>query len=119
MKLKLISISNHGDYNKEFVDLLATSDCQIGEHILADTTYKNENTVSNKLRHTYWFPNKEIKSGEYVRIFTGSGSAGTVISPNGSTIHKLYWGLKTAVWNDEGDSAVLMQIAEWKAHKVK
>ncbi len=119
MKLKFVSIQSHGDYNKEFADLQATEDCDIGKYLLTDSTYTKENTVSNKLRHVYWFPDKQVKAGEYVRIFTRPGTSDTITSPNGSVIHKLYWGLKTAVWNDDGDSAILMEIAAWKHHPVK
>jgi hypothetical protein len=118
MDLNIHSIQNHGDQTKEFIDLVASVDCEIGDYQLADTTYTAENVVSNKLRHVYWLPNKNIKAGEYVRVFTGAGTPDTVKSSNGTVIHKLFWGLREGVWNDKGDSALLMKITQWQHFKV-
>ena len=119
MNLEIISIHNHGDQTKEYVDLKATEDCDIGHYLLADTTYTKTNLVSNKLRHIYWLPDKPIQKGEFVRIFTRTGTGEKITTPNGSIVHTIFWGLKTPIWNDAGDSAVLMHIDSWSHFKVK
>lgn len=118
MDLKIHSIQNRSDQSKEYIDLVATSDCDIGRYQLADSTYTAQNLVSNKLRHVFWLPDKIVKAGEYFRVFTGTGTDGTVTTPNGSVVHKIYWNLKQAVRNDASDTALLMKIEGWQQFKV-
>lgn len=119
MKLKIISVHGHGDFDKEHVFLQALENCDIGKYALADSTYTDADHVSNKLRHFYWFADKEIKKGEYVSLWTGKGTNTVTKTDKGVPIHRFYWGLDKAVWNDTGDCAVLLEINTWQFFKVK
>ncbi len=119
MKLKIISIHNHGDYDKEYVFLQAIEDCDIGHYAVADSTYTNAARVSNKLRHFHWFQDKAIKQGDYVSLRTGKGTDTVAKTDAGIPIHRFYWGLEKAVWNDTGDCAVLLEIPTWQFFKAK
>lgn len=114
MKLKIISLHNHGDFAKEYVLMQAQEDCDIGRYAIADSTYIDVDHVSNKLRHFHWFKDKEIKKGEYVSLWTGKGTEVTSKTDAGVPLHRLYWGLETAVWNNTGDCAVLFEINTWQ-----
>lgn len=117
MKAKVISVHNHGDFDKEYVLIRIDDDCNIGRYVVADSTYTDTGNVSNKLRHTYWFPDKSVKKGALVSLWTRSGENTTVKTEQGATIHRFYWGLKTAVWNDGGDCAVLQELNSWQFFK--
>ena len=117
MNLKIISVHNHGDFDKEYVLLKAQEDCDVGRFILADSTYTEDGKVSNKVRHTFWFPDKKIKKGELVSVWTCSGTSGKRETDSGTPIHRFYWGLKTAVWNNDGDCAVLLDVNTWQFFK--
>lgn len=119
MKLKIDKINNKGDFDKEYVTLKVLEDCDVGNYLLADSTYNDSDTVSNKLRHTFWIPDKEVLKGDIIKIFTGSGKKSSISNNDKSTTHIFYWGLKTAVWNDDGDAAILLEIASWKHKKVE
>jgi hypothetical protein len=119
MKLEIISVHNHGDYDKEYVRLQAREDCDVGRYLLADTTYTNDGKVSNKLRHTYWFPDKNIKKGDLVCVWTKPGANATTSTSTGTPIHHFYWNLQTAVWNDEGDCAALLETNTWQFFKAR
>lgn len=84
-------------------------DCDIGHYLLADSTYTSSDIVSNKLRHTFWIPDKKLKENDLVSVWTKAGSNTTAKTDNGETIHRFFWGLRTSVWNDEGDCAVLFE----------
>jgi len=118
MKLKIISIHNHGNYEKEYAYLKAVDDCDVGDFVLADTTYLTSGKVSNKLRHMFWFPDKEIEAGDAVTVWTQPGVNTTIRRDDGTKLHRFYWGLKTAVWNDAGDGAVLLYAPEWQCFRV-
>ncbi|CAM4345803.1 hypothetical protein CR156_14955 [Stenotrophomonas lactitubi] len=119
MKVKIVSIHGHGDESKEYVLLRVLDDCDIGKYQLSDTTYIKDNTVSNKLRHVYWFPDKEVSKGDLVSLWTGIGKQATVKNANGETVHRFFWGLKSAIWNDTGDAAVLQHVDQWSHFSAK
>jgi len=119
MDLKILSVHNHGKANEEYVLLEATADCDVGNYLLADSTYTSSGSVSNKLRHVFWFPDKKVKSGDLVSLRTGIGKSGEVINNAGTKVHRFYWNLKTPVWNDDKDCAVLIESANWTHKKAK
>ena len=116
MKLGIVSVSGQGDYDRELVTLKVISDCDAGSYILTDTTYTGEGEISSLLRHMYWFPDRKVWKGDFIQIYTKSGSDSSFTNKGGTTTHVLHWGLKTPVWNDDGDCAVLFAISEWQ-HK--
>ncbi|RYX94619.1 MAG: hypothetical protein EOO28_13435 [Comamonadaceae bacterium] len=119
MKLKIISVHGHGDYDKEFVKLQVQEDCEVGEFVLTDSTFTEDDKVSNKLRHTFWFPDMLVKKGSIVSVWTRTGTHSLYKTDDGKPLHRFYWGLKTPVWNDIGDCAVLMHVDMWQPFKSK
>lgn len=119
MDIELQAIKSHGDYDKEYVTLKVLSDCDSGGFLLADTTYNDDDTVSARLRHLFWLPSKEVSEGDFIRVFTRAGDDREYGNDKGTTTHVFYWGLRAAVWNDNGDCAVLFQATEWEFRRVK
>lgn len=117
MKLKIRSIQEHGDATKEYVIIDVLEDCDVGRHGLADTTFTSEHKVSNRLRHFYWFPDQNVKKGDTVKLMTGVGKNTSSTNLLGQTVYTYYWRLKSAVWNDDGDAAVLFEMSNWKTAK--
>lgn len=117
MKAKIISVHNHGDVSQEYVLIQAQEDCDTVRLVLADSTYTASGKVSNKLRHTYWLPSKQVSKGDYIVVFTGKGKSASSEDKYGVPVHRFYWGLETAVWNDDGDCAVLQELVTWQFFK--
>lgn len=121
MKVKIKSVNNRGSYEQEYVTLEVTEACEIGHHLLSDSTYTSDGKLSNKVRHIYWFPGKKVGKGDFVFLYTRGKKAGDQDSwgnKEGTTTHAFYWGLKAAVWNDEGDYAVLFEVSGWDQKRV-
>ena len=60
-------------------------------------------SVSDEADHTYYFPDGfEIGAGEAVTLRTGSGS---------DTSSDLYWGSGSPIWNNNGDTVVVVNGA--------
>ncbi|MCU7496101.1 MAG: hypothetical protein HF314_17535 [Ignavibacteria bacterium] len=116
MDLKISKVQKVGKENSEFVRLSVENDCELGEYLIADSTYTNPGQISNKLRHVYWFPDQKVKKGDTVFLVTGKGT--NSIKENGSnTIYQFHWNLNEGVWNDDGDVAVLFHEKEWEFTK--
>lgn len=117
MKLKILSIHEQGNASAEYVLLEVAQDCDLSHYGVADTTYSSENSISNKLRHFFWFPPTSVKKGELVVLRTGEGKKESFRNTSGKQVHRFYWGLKSAVWNNTGDAAVLFHLDTWKTTK--
>lgn len=114
MKLRILSIHEQGSADKEYIWLEVLEDCNLDYYGLADTTYTSNESISNKLRHFFWFPKKDVKKGQRLVLRTGTGTNDEYVTSDGKTVHRFFWGLKSAVWNNDGDAAVLFEIKTWK-----
>jgi hypothetical protein len=114
MKVKIALVHNQGRFDEEYVLLKVEESCDIGRYLLADSTYTTDGKVSNKLRHIYWFPDGAVKKGDLIIVWTKAGKDNTSETDSGVPIHHYYWGLKSAVWNDDGDCAALLELSTWQ-----
>jgi hypothetical protein len=59
MNLKVHSIDGKGKLENEviWVDVVKAVD-DLSNYLICDTTYTDDNHISNELRHVYWFPKK-------------------------------------------------------------
>lgn len=119
MKLKINRVVDYGTLESERVNLTVVEDCNLNYYILIDTTFSSENTISNKMRHTYWFKPQEVKNGDEVVLYTKAGKT-KIEDINGgkNKRYTIYWELGNSVWNNEGDAAVLFEINTWRTTKV-
>ncbi|PRB51154.1 hypothetical protein CQ009_12780 [Pseudomonas sp. MYb2] len=119
MKLRIDSVHGHGDHKEERVRLTALEDCNLHYYMISDATFAESGRLSNKHRHSKWFNSKEVKKGDRVVLYTRNGTDVTVKGDDGVVWHKVYWGLSSGVWNDDGDAAVLIRIGAWNSTAVK
>jgi hypothetical protein len=117
MKLAIRSVRSKGDIKKECVWLDVNDDIDdLHHYAICDTTY-DDGHVSNELRHIYWFTTKAVKKNDRIKLVTKPGRDRAVTTRN-KTTHVFHWRLGKTVWNKSGDTAVLLEIDEWKATRV-
>ncbi|MEE9466058.1 MAG: hypothetical protein V3W14_10860 [Candidatus Neomarinimicrobiota bacterium] len=119
MKIKINYVSDAGILKDERLVLEAIGDDDIGSYIIADSTYTSGTTISNKLRHTYWIPDKQVSKGDIIVIYTKKGQNKSRPNDAGGETHFFYWGLERTVWNMGHDVATIFKIAEWEWKKVE
>lgn len=112
MKLKIKSLRVQGNETKERLVISVLADCSLDDFMVLDNTYSNEHLLSNEDRHTYIFPFVSAKEGDVIILYTGKGTDVSKENDKGTITYYFYWGLKTPVWNDEGDCAYLVKIAD-------
>lgn len=112
MKAKIKSLVTT-DLNEERITLEILQDCDIGKYFVFDSTYASSGKPSNKVRFTYWFPNKAVKAGDFVVLYTKEGTKSEHKNRANTTTHVFYWGLKHQIWNDKKDCAVVVEINNW------
>lgn len=114
MNVEIRSIKDPGNLENERLVLKVLKDCDIGRFLTFDTTYTEDGKVSNLVRHPYWFPDKSVKGGDLVVVYTKSGRQSQKTNKNGSTSHFFYRGLERTIWNENRDCAVVLEISDWK-----
>ena len=110
MRLAILSVANKGDLKKERLVLQVCADADIGEYILLQTVY--ESGLTTHTYNTYWFPDKKVKTGDIVVVYTKEGRENEMYE-NGHRIHFLYWGLPMPIWSVEDRAPVLLHAPEW------
>lgn len=115
MNVKIKYVRNPGELNKERLVLKVLRDDDIGYYLVLDTTFTSDGGISNLVRHPYWFPDKKVKSGDIVVLYTKSGSESKKTNKDGSTSHFFYRGIDRTVWNKDEDCAVVLHITNWDA----
>jgi hypothetical protein len=71
MKLKIRRIDDNGNLDGERVIIDVKEDgANLSSYILLDTTYFDDGNVSNKHRHSYWFPNQPTEKGDVICVYT-------------------------------------------------
>lgn len=120
--LRIDRVVDYGTHTSERVEITVLRNCNLVDYILSDTTYTGENTISNAVRHTHWFKNKNVIQGDQIVLYTKPwirGLATTEQLPDNKTRHVIYWGLDSFVWNNDGDCAVLFKISNYSTYRVQ
>lgn len=113
MDLQILKIEK--EEGKEMVVMKASEDCNLASYIVFDSTYE-EDEQSNLHRHSYMFPNQNVKANDFVLLYIGDGDENNYPNRVGSTTWEFYWGLDVNVWNTNGDEVVLVKVAELKRY---
>jgi hypothetical protein len=117
MNLKVIGVEGVGDLEKERVVLQASENTDIGKFALFAANRSNEDQpFSGDIPDTYWFPFKEVKSGDFVVVYTKKGVRGEKTSDSGRTSYFYYWGYDKSKWGSNR-IAVLVNTATWTTFK--
>jgi hypothetical protein len=117
-RLEVVSIEGKGDLDTECVWLIAKENIErIELYIICDTTYTDDDHISNELRHMYWFPKRAVSRGDYIKLATKRGQNIVVDNKSNTKTHIFYWGLGHTVWNKDGDCAVLFKLEDWKTKR--
>jgi len=117
--LGILKVEDNGKLSSEYVVLKVQQDTNLKHFAVVDTTYNEDGTFSNKHKHFYKFYKREVKAGDFVHLYTKVGKDDIFTNTSKTITHRFYWNLKTSVWNNGGDIAVLYAIENWELHKVK
>ena len=117
MKLKVDGIYHRGKLSEEHVSLLVVQNCNLCNYMIMDTTFAEGGLISNEHRHVKWLPEIEVTAGMMVALWTGTG-ANRIEVHGGITWQYVFWNSGTHIWNNDGDAAVLLELASWETTAV-
>ena len=114
MKLKISHIADPGNLDKERIAIEVDGDVDVGRFLLLQAEYR-DNNVFAWVSKTYWFPDKSVKEGDIVIVYTKEG-VNNEITVEDNRIHFFYWRLPEAIWAEEDRAPVLVETLSWKAY---
>jgi len=112
MKLEIKYIKDRGTTDERVV-LVANEDCDIGKYFVFTTRKNGEKIVYTALKQPYWFPDKVVKKGDLVILYTKTGSSSFKENKDGSSSHFYYRGISSPILTDN-NFALLVEANTWK-----
>lgn len=113
MKIEIKSIADKGDPKKERLVLRVNQDVNIG-YFLVLCTGLSSGQVNTGIEHSYWFPDKDVRSGDLVVLYSKPGTDNEKALESGSKAHFFYWGLSGPLWNERSRGVVVIHAPEWQ-----
>lgn len=117
MKLKLDNILDAGNLEKERVSLKAGAAVNIGKYLLAKGTELDEKSVANRISDVFWIPDREIKDGDLVVIYSKKGKDTERKNDDGTMSYFFYLGAMSPQWVGKNTGALVLEISEWMFKK--
>jgi hypothetical protein len=120
MNLELKGIENAGEFDRERIVLRAKVDTDIGNYavFMGKGASDDKKFLSGHVPSAYWFSNKVVKAGDFVVLYTKSGTISSKTNDAGRTSYFYYWGWKQSKW-DKNTPAALVETSEWSFAYVK
>jgi hypothetical protein len=87
MKLEIRSFADAGQQKKERVIIKALSDTDVGEYLLMCSDIAKDGSATAGRKTAYWFPDKEIRAGDLVVLYSKSGTDSEKQLESGGTAH--------------------------------
>jgi hypothetical protein len=114
MNLKLKSIADKGNLQKERLVIRVVNDTDVGDFIVLLTGFFDDE-VTIGVENTYWFPNKPVKAGDLVVLYSKVGKVKDRPLDWGGDVHFFYWGLASSIWDKSKIAAVLAHAPVWES----
>lgn len=120
MDLKIINVKDIGDIDNERAVFKALNDSNLKNLMIADNTFDDEGEPSNKHRHLFKFPNKDVKKDDRIVVYSKEGNPKSRISKNKKcNLHFFYWNSEKTIWNKDGDKCHLIEIKNVKSKSIE
>lgn len=113
MNIKIGRIVDRGNLEKERIIFSVTENDFLGAYLALKTKKTGEKAISSKTEATYWFPDKDVKKGDLVVLYSKKGINTEKTNTDSTTTHFLYWESSNVLWNGSEDAVVLLRLQEW------
>jgi len=112
MNLEISSFADAGNLQKERLVIKALHDVDIGEYAVFCSRTSAHFLPTTGSKQAYWFPDRSVKAGDLVILYTKAGKTSTKALSQGRTAHFFYWGQESALWGSPR-TAVVLEISDW------
>lgn len=115
MKINIRSYADAGDLANERLVLNVLEDTDIGNYAILKSSISNTGGATWGSKVAYWFPNKEVKKGDLVVLYTKNGTSSSKELRSGGIAYFYYWKRDSAIWGGSPPQsvAVLLEAPHW------
>ena len=113
MKLKILGIRDAGRLQDERVLFEADDDGNVGAYVVLVSRVVGENRVSSLLRNPYWFPDRDIKKGDLIVLYSRAGTYNAIDNKDASKSHFFYIGSMQPLYQNDADCVIVMESNPW------
>jgi hypothetical protein len=113
MRVKIQSIADRGNLEKERVVIKVSGAVDIGDHLLLRTGTSG-GSVNTAVRDAFWFPDELVAAEDLVVVYSKAGIATTRTLSGGRTAHFYYWKKTAPLWSDKRAVPVVLYCPEWE-----
>lgn len=114
MNVVINTIADKGSIQNERVVVKALVDVDIGRYGIFRTG-KSATGITNSVYNTYWFPDRQVRAGDLIVLYTKAGVYSVKRNLDGSDAHFYYWGLSAPLWNGNFGT-VIVSTPEWQVY---
>lgn len=118
MEIDIVGVADAGELEKERLVLKVVKSCDIGYFLVLDAMSLDNGEVSTRVRQPYWFPDRKVKVGDRILLYTKKGAGPKQrTDDDGTTTHCFYRQLESTVWNNGGDCALVLGVSSWVSRR--
>lgn len=114
MKVSLKYVRNPGMLDKERVVFTVNKLTDIGLFGVMTSNISKDGGALSGGRQAFWFPDKEVKPGDIVVLYSKRGTLSTKENSDGTTSHFFYWNLAIPIWKAAQNGVVLFETRSWE-----
>ncbi len=112
MQVQIDYVADRGDLDRERLVLRARRDTDIGDFLLIRTSVE-DGSVTTDVSDPLWFPDRGVKAGDLVVVYSKSGRNKRKEIEGGRTAHFFYWDQDAPLWDEGESAAVLLHAPAW------
>ena len=115
----VLNADNNG--NPETIFFTVHAAANLGDYLIYDATFSDEDEVSNRGRHVYRFPTHAVKAGEEITLAIAKGprrGLTSFIKVGGKQVpsHGFFWNRTAPIINNTGDTLTLVKVEAKSEH---
>jgi hypothetical protein len=114
MNVGIVRIADRGQPNRERLHLHVHQPTNLAFYVALITHYQNADAIATGHLTAFWFPSQDVRPGDSVVLFSGSGQPQQKLEPNGSTTYYYYWGLPNTIWHHPANCVMVVEAATWQ-----
>lgn len=119
MSLEVMYFKDNGILDKERVVMYVNEDCDLGHYLLAKSHIEEDiSKFSSKISDVLWFPDRYVKKGDKIIVYTKKGISNTTVNDNQTISHFFYWGLDCPLNSNNNNTCVVLFNASWIVERV-
>ena len=116
MRLKVTSVADRGNHDKERIVMRVTSDTDVGGYAIFRSVGNEEGGPTTKVADVFGFPDGKVKTGDVVVLYTKRGATSNRPHKSGEgTVRFYYWGKPDALWTPGKHAPVPVFTSDWQS----